>query len=461
MSSQMIAIVAMLPLIGMPVWALAAPDDASGGRPNVIVIMADDLGFGDLSCYGSEKIRTPVLDRLAGGGVRLTSFYTGATVCTPSRMALMTGSYPPRLGWKGGVLGYKIPTGAGLAAESRTMAEVFKGAGYRTALCGKWHLGSAPELLPGNQGFDHSFFIRLSNNQTTKLWRDDELVADPFDNRRLSEQFTQAAISFIAAESGQPFFLYLPFTAPHFPAQAHPDWEGKSRNGAYGDVVEELDARIGEVLGTLKNLELEEKTLVVFLSDNGPDPSQRKFATASPHRGLKWSTLDGGTRVPCIVSWPGVVPPGQKSDELIAAIDLLPTLAQACGITIDPQVGSPPIDGFSVWKTLSGQPTKEPHPRRDLIFWNGWAVPQAIRLNDWKLYFDEVEGVPGSEAGPALFDLASDPAEKNNLAASHPGRAAEMLLLAQEKLAGIATSPIALGGTPAGQAMPQQPRWLR
>ena len=257
------------------------------------------------------------------------------------------------------------------------------------------------------------------------------------------------------------FFLYLPFTAPHFPAQAHPDWEGKSGNGAYGDVVEEMDARVGEVLETLRELELEKKTLVVFLSDNGPDPSQRKFATAAPHRGLKWSTMDGGTRVPCILSWLGVIPSGQESDALIAAIDLLPTLAHACGTAIDPQAGSPPIDGLSVWGTLSGQITKEPHPRRDLLYWNGWAVPQAIRLGDWKLYFDEVKGVPGSDHGPALSDLASDPPEKHNLAASHPARVAEMLQLARKRLGGIANDSISLGGSPGEQAIPAHPRWLQ
>ncbi|MEJ6717999.1 MAG: sulfatase-like hydrolase/transferase [Akkermansiaceae bacterium] len=444
-------------IIAAATFACAAPES----RPNVIVMMADDLGYGDLSCYGSDKIKTPVLDELASSGVRLTSFYAGATVCTPSRMALLTGCYPTRLGWSGGVLGYKMKTDTGLAPEARTMAEVFKDAGYRTALCGKWHLGSSPDLIPNKQGFDQSFFIKMSNNQTKKLWRNDELIADPFDNRRLTEQFTQEAIGFIRAESDEPFFLYLPFTAPHFPAQAHPDWKGKSNNGAYGDVVEELDARVGEILATLREQKIEKNTLVVFLSDNGPEPGQKKFATAAPYRGLKWSSLEGGTRVPCIVSWPGVVPPETVSSGLTSAIDLLPTLAHAAGVTPKGE-GSHPIDGLNVWNTLIGQANSEQHARKDLLYWEGWAAPQAIRVGNWKLYFDAVKDVPGSKAGPALFDLATDWAEEKNLSAEHPDRVAEMLALARKRLGAIEADPIELGG--AGRAgkrlVPKTPRWL-
>ena len=245
-------------------------------KPNVILIMADDLGYQDLSCYGSEKLKTPVLDKLADDGIRLTSFYAGATVCTPSRMALLTGAYPPRVGWNGGVVGYGIKTVNGLAPEALTIAEVFKGAGYQTAMCGKWHLGNAPEHQPMKQGFDSAYYIQMSNNQTKKLWRGDEVIADPFDNRLLSENFTNEAIKFIKANQEKPFFLYLPLTAPHFPAQAHPEWKEHSANEAYGDVVEEMDSRIGEILQTLNDAKIEKNTIVVFLSDNGPEPGQRK-----------------------------------------------------------------------------------------------------------------------------------------------------------------------------------------
>jgi len=423
--------------------------------------MADDLGYQDLSCYGSTKHKTPILDKLAKEGIRLTSFYAGATVCTPSRMALLTGAYPPRSGWRGGVVGYGIKPLNGLAPEALTMGEVFKGAGYETVLMGKWHLGDSPELQPMNQGFDTAYYIKKSNNQTKKLWRGDKLEADPFNNSRLTEQFTREAISFIKANREKPFFLYLPFTAPHFPAQAHPDWKGKSANGAYGDVVEELDARIGEILGTLKSTRLEKKTIVVFISDNGPEPGQKKWAQAGPYRGLKWSSLEGGTRVPCIVRWPGMIPAGRESDKLTTAIDLLPTLSHACGIELK-KISEcfPKLDGLNVWGTLSGKSTQ--HPRTNLLYWQGWAVPQAIRVGDWKLYFDQVKEIQDSNKGPILIDLSKDPAEQENLSTRHPDKVQEMKTLAGNLLKEIEENAIPLGGPPIQQkGAKKESRWLK
>ena len=434
---------------------------AQNSNPNLILIMADDLGYQDLSCYGSTKHKTPVLDKLAKEGIRLTSFYAGATVCTPSRMALLTGAYPPRAGWRGGVVGYGIKPLNGLAPEALTMGEVFKGAGYETALIGKWHLGDSPELQPMNQGFDTAYYIKKSNNQTKKLWRGDKLEVDPFNNSRLTEQFTREAISFIKTNREKPFFLYLPFTAPHFPAQAHPDWKGKSANGAYGDVIEELDARIGEILGTLKSTRLEKKTIVVFISDNGPEPGQKKWAHAGPYRGLKWSSLEGGTRVPCIIRWPGMIPAGRESDKLTTAIDLLPTLSHACGIELKKiSKGIPKLDGLNVWGTLSGKSTQ--HPRTNMLYWQGWAVPQAIRVGDWKLYFDQVKEIQGSNKGPILIDLSKDPAEQKNLSARHPDKVKEMKTLAGNLLKEIEENTIPLGGPPIQQKGAQkESRWLK
>ncbi len=416
-------------------------------RPNVLLVMADDLGYQDLSCYGSEMLKTPVLDQLATDGIRLTAFYAGATVCTPSRMALLTGAYPPRLGWRGGVVGYGVKTVNGLAPEAVTIAEVFKGAGYRTGLIGKWHLGDAPGMQPMDQGFDTAYYINKSNNQTKKLFRGTELVADPFENRKLSEDFTREAIRFIETNRAHPFLLYLPLTAPHFPAEAHPDWKGTSANQAYGDVVEEMDHRIGEILAALKGARLAARTIVVFISDNGPEPGQKRWARSAPYRGLKWSALEGGTRVPCIVRWPGVVKAGQVSDHLTAAIDLLPTLAHACGIEQRAlNHGSPRIDGVNVWPTLAGAGT--PHARTSLLYWSGWAVPQAIREGDWKLYLDKVKEIAGSSRGPALFNLAEDPAEENNRAEAHPDRVKKMHALALEQLIDIEQHALTLGGPP-------------
>ena len=444
------------------VWGLAWGHlQAQNSKPNLILIMADDLGYQDLSCYGSTKHKTPVLDKLAKEGIRLTSFYAGATVCTPSRMALLTGAYPPRSGWRGGVVGYGIKPLNGLAPEALTMGEVFKGAGYETALIGKWHLGDSPELQPMNQGFDTAYYIKKSNNQTKKLWRGDKLEADPFNNSRLTEQFTREAISFIKTNREKPFFLYLPFTAPHFPAQAHPDWKGKSANSAYGDVVEELDARIGEILGTLKNTQLEKKTIVVFISDNGPEPGQKKWAHAGPYRGLKWSSLEGGTCVPCIIRWPGMIPAGKESDKLTTAIDLLPTLSHACGIELKKvSKNIPKLDGLNVWGTLSGKSTQ--HPRTNMLYWQGWAVPQAIRVGDWKLYFDQVKEIQGSNKGPILIDLSKDPAEQENLSAQHPDKVKEMKTLAGNLLKEIEENAIPLGGPPIQQkGAKKESRWLK
>jgi len=419
-------------------------DEADPARPNVILIMVDDLGYHDLGCYGRPSIRTPVLDKLAGDGIRLTSFYSGATVCTPSRMALLTGAYPVRLGWTKGVIGYMIPTSTGLSPKALTMAEMFKGKGYRTGIVGKWHLGDRSPFLPHRRGFDEAYYINKSNNQTKELWRGDDLIEKPFQNRLLTEKFTREAIRFIKASKGKPFFLYLPYTAPHFPVQAHPDWRGKSAFGKYGDVVEELDSRIGEILAVLEAEKLDRNTIVAFLSDNGPE--KRQQAQAKPFRGLKWTALEGGTRVPCIIRWPGVIPGGQESDALIAAIDVLPTLSHACGIDLQAvSKGSPVIDGVNVWPTLLGR-KGQPHPRKDLLYWHGAEGFQAIRVGDWKLFLDRRgAGLKGAGRGPVLFNLAEDVEETTDLSAKFPDRVRAMQDLAKKRLADINRSIIPLG----------------
>ncbi len=439
-----------------------AAEDGRGDRPNVVLIMADDLGYGDLSCYGSRTIRTPVLDDLAHDGIRLTSFYAGCTICTPSRMALLTGAYPPRSGWRGGVVGYGVKLHNGLSPDAVTIGEVFKQAGYQTALIGKWHLGDTQMLAPMNQGFDTTFYINKSNNQTKKLWRGDELVADPFDNRRLTELFTMEAIRFIESNRDRPFFLYLPLSAPHFPAQAHPVWKGKSRNGAYGDVVEELDSRVGEILMSLTGHGIADNTIVVFLSDNGVEPGQKKWARSDPFRGLKWSSLEGGNRVPCVIRWPDVIPPGQVNDAIIGAIDLFPTLAGACGIDLhEPPDGSPRIDGVNVLNTMIGR-TDRPHPRTNLLFWHGRGTLQAIRVGDWKLYLDQIKELPESATGPVLVNVATDPAEQTNLSEMYPDRVAAMMAEAGKQLSEIESNTIALGGPPdANKANPKRAKWLK
>ncbi len=412
--------------------------------PNVVLIMVDDLGYHDLSCYGHPAIKTPVLDNLAKDGIRLTSFYSGASVCTPSRMALLTGAYPVRVGWTKGVMGYMIPTSTGLSPKALTMAEVFGGKGYRTGIFGKWHLGERSPFLPQRQGFDEAYYVKSSNNQTDEIWRGDELMEKPFENRLLTEKFTREAIRFIKANKDKPFFLYLPYTAPHFPVQAHPDWKGKSAFGEYGDVVEEMDAGVGEVLATLEAEKLDRNTIVVFLSDNGPQKGQK--AQAKPYRGWKWDALEGGTRVPCIIRYTGIIPGGQTSDALIAAIDLLPTLSHACGIDLDAiSKGSPVIDGMNVWPTLLGR-TDAPHPRNDLLYWHGAKGFHAIRAGDWKLFLKSRDAdlkQPGK--GPALFNLAEDVEERTDMSDQFPQRVRAMQELADKRLADINRGIIPLG----------------
>ncbi len=411
-------------------------------QPNVILIMADDLGYHDLGGYGHPKIKTPVLDQLAKNGVKLTSFYAGATICTPSRIALLTGSYPSRLGWSKGVVGHIMSTNHGLSPKALTMAEHFKSGGYKTALSGKWHLGDQPPFRPHRQGFDHTFYINKSNNQTDELWRDDKLLEKPYKNHLLTEKFTLEAIDFIQKNKTKPFFLYLPYSAPHFPVEPHPDWKGKSEFGVYGDVVEEMDARIGDILKTLKTQNLDKRTLVIFCSDNGPEPLTKE-SLAKPFRGKKWSSLEGGTRVPCIISWPNVLPAGLKTDAMISAMDLLPTLAHICQIDlIKDNPDNLPIDGINVWETLLGKST--PHSRNHLLYWHGSNGFEAIRVGNWKLFLDRQDAKMQGK-GPALFHLAIDIEEKIDLSEKHPERVKSMKLLADQQLADIRDNSIPLG----------------
>ena len=443
---------------------LAAEARAEERRPNVILIMVDDLGYRDLGCYGHPSIKTPVLDQLAAEGARLTNFHAGASICTPSRMALLTGAYPVRVGWTEGVAGYKMGARDGMSSEALTIADIFKAEGYATGISGKWHVGNLPQTRPQAQGFDWDYYNPMSNNQMQVLMSGDEVVEEGVDNALWTEKFTDAAADFIRANHEQPFFLYLPYTAPHFPVDAHPEWEGRSEFGVYGDVVEELDARVGEVLELLEELGIRRQTIVLFCSDNGPQRGED--ASAEPFRGQKWSPLEGGTRVPCIVNWPGVIPAGLETDALISAIDLLPTLSRACGI--DWQAKSrdlPKIDGLDVWSTLLGQ--DEEHPRTELLYWHGFhAEPKAIQVDEWKLFFDRTLALTGPGAveatdeqlekilpyrealdpegpnPPFLIRLSDDLGETRDLSAEFPRKVEAMRQRAEELMEAIRADEI-------------------
>jgi len=414
-------------------------------QPNVILIMADDLGYRDLGCYGHPSIKTPVLDKLAAGGMRLTNFHAAASVCTPSRMALLTGAYPVRLGWTQGVAGYLMGAKDGMASEALTIAEIFKAEGYVTGISGKWHIGRLPGSRPGDQGFDSSYYNPMSNNQLDEIWRGDAIEVKPTDNRLLTEQFTNEAIRFIRENREKSFFLYLPHTAPHFPVMPHPDWKGHSGYGDYGDVVEELDDRIGDILKLLDELELTRNTIVIFISDNGPQGGEQ--SSALPFRGKKWSALEGGSRVPAIISWPGKIPAGQESGALTGAIDLLPTLCRAAAIDWRAQSkGKPPIDGIDVWDTFLGNGQK--HPRSELLHWHGMeSRPQAFTQGDWKLFLDGRAALDGYKAGkggveksPMLFNIREDADETKDLSLKHPEKVETMRMRALELIGELDSS---------------------
>ena len=420
---------------------------AKGDRkPNVILIMADDLGYQDLGCYDHPSIRTPVLDQLAKDGIRLTNFHSGASVCTPSRMALLTGAYPVRLGWTQGVAGYLMGSKDGMSPEALTIAEIFRAEGYTTGMAGKWHIGQLPEIRPHRQGFDSTYYCPMSNNQLKEIWHDDEIAVKPVDNRLFTEYFNNQALRFIRENHEKPFFLYLPFTAPHFPVEAHPDWKGKSKFGEYGDVVEELDARIGEILKWLEDLKLSEDTLVIFTSDNGAQGGEQ--SSELPFRGKKWSALEGGTRVPAIIKWPGKIPAAQTSDALVSAMDLLPTLCRAAGIDLKKHTQNKPIiDGLDAWDTFTGKSDK--HSRTELLHWHGkYSKPLAITQGDWKLFLDQRDAdtktdpnkKPDEPFSPALYNIREDVAELKNLSQEFPEKVLSLTLRANELMQELDTS---------------------
>jgi len=436
----LLLIAAFVFILSMSVGKAATP--TAGQPPNVILMMADDLGYNDLSCYGSTRIGTPNLDRMARNGIRLTDFHAGASVCTPSRMALLSGAYPARLGWRGGVVGYRMKPGAGLARDVYTIAEAYRDAGYRTAMVGKWHLGDQ-RMRPMHQGFDESFYILASNNMSRDVYKNAQLIHESYDNSRLSELFTKQVVDLISEPSDQPLFLYVPFTAPHFPADPHPNWKGQSMNGDYSDVVEELDHRVGQILKAIDDHDAARNTLVVFTSDNGPEPNQRRFASAEPWSGTKWSSREGGTRVPCIIRWPGVIEPGRTVDQLVSAIDLFPTLAHACGLEINMPVTAQRLDGVNVWKALAADANGP--GREHLLYWHGHGQPTAIRRGPWKLYFAAGKGDPDVSAGPVLYNLKDDPGETVDLSEKHPDKVTQLHQQAKALLDNIEKHQMPLG----------------
>ena len=379
--------------------------------PNIVLIFADDLGYSDVGCFGAKDIRTPNIDRLAAEGTRFTSFYVSQPVCTASRASLMTGCYANRVGLSGAL---NHTSQVGIHADEVLLPELLQQRGYATAIFGKWHLGHRPEFSPRKHGFQEFRGIPYSNDNgplhpvvktiPALPWIDGEKTAelDP-DQSQFTQRLTEHAIQFLERHRDQPFFLYVPHIMPHVPIFASDKFKGRSGRGLYGDVVEELDWSVGSIVGALKRLGLEENTLVIFTSDNGPFLSYGEHAgTASPFREGKLTTFEGGVRTPCVMWSPKKIPAGRTCDEPVASIDLLPTIAKLSNAPLPKHR----IDGLDVWPILSGQPAART-PHESLLFFSGDEL-QAIRSGDWKLHFAHdyltVAGPPGRAGKPANFE---------------------------------------------------------
>ena len=408
-------------------------------KPNIVVIFIDDLGYADIGPFGATLQKTPNLDRMAEQGMKLTSFYS-APVCSVARAQMMTGCYGARVS----VPAVYFPGEAkGLNPAENTIAERLREQGYATQCVGKWHLGDQPEFLPTHQGFDLYFGIPYSNDMQKKsketggrvvpLMRDDqvaELLTDE-QQSRIVERYTDEALGFIRASKDKPFFLYFPHTAVHTPIWPGEAFRGKSANGRFGDWVEEVDWSVGRVLDTLRELKLDEKTLVIFTSDNGPWLIRgADGGSALPLRGGKGSTWEGGVRVPTLARWPGKIAPASTCDAVAGVIDLLPTCVALAGGVLP---ADPAIDGRDISPLLLGRSAVS--PREAHYYFDGYKL-QAVRQGPWKLAIASQRETMGKEAAadantnPRLYNLESDISEKTNVADQHPEIVAKLGALA-------------------------------
>jgi arylsulfatase A-like enzyme len=412
--------------------------------PNVIIIFADDMGYGDLACYGSEKNRTPNIDRMAAEGIRFTDFYVSSGVCSPSRASLMTGCYPRRVDMHVnarpfGMVGRQVLFAAshkGLNPDEITLAEILKSKGYATACIGKWHLGDQEPFLPTRQGFDQYFGIPYSNDMTyswcpVPLMRDEEVIEAPVDQNTLTRRYTEEAIRFIEKNKGGPFFIYLPHAMVHDPLHASDAFRGKSRNGIFGDAVEEMDWSVGRINEYLEANGLDENTLVIFTSDNGAP--RTPGASNAPLSGWKGSTQEGGMREPCIMKWPARIPRGMITSELATTMDIVPTLAKLVGFEYpDNRI----IDGHDIidLMTVKGAPSPT-----EVFYYYQLEQLQAVRSGTWKLllpldsmYKSIHRGtfMPGREL--QLIDLSADIGETTDVSSSHPDIVARLMEYAQQ-----------------------------
>lgn len=453
-------------LCAFPVSAVGAGRE--GGKPNIVLIFTDDQGYGDLGCYGAADLQTPNVDRLAREGTRFTSFYVAQPVCTASRAALLTGCYPNRVSMAGAL---NHTSTVGIHPREVLLSNLCKQQGYATAVYGKWHLGHHPPFLPTRRGFDEFFGIPYSNDNgplhpVTKgipslpLYENENIIGRDPDQSQFTKAITERAVRFIDKHADQPFFLYLPHIMPHVPIFVSDKFKGKSRRGLYGDVIQELDWSVGEILSALKRIGLDEQTLVIYASDNGPFLSYGEHAgSANPLREGKLTTFEGGVRVPCLMRWPGRVPSGRVCEELVCTMDLCVTLAHLIGAKL-PDVK---LDGVNLAPLLLGE--KGAKGREVFWYYSGDEL-HAVRHGDFKLHLPheylavaaepgrggkpsnfeklkpesiELSGIRGiasrhgyrvEKIGLSLFNLKNDPGEKTDLAAQQPEVVQRLLKIA-------------------------------
>ena len=439
---------------------------ANKNRPNLVIIFADDQGYGDLSCYGSTEIKTPNIDRIAKEGRKFTSFMVASPVCTPSRAALLTGCYPKRVGMHQHVL---FPSSnKGLNPEEYTIADHFKSIGYATACFGKWHLGHHKEVLPTSNGFDTYFGIPYSNDMNhpdnkgkpkggadgmdilwndpestltkwkTPLFEDEKIVELPVDQRTVTRRYTQKSIDFIKTNKDKPFFIYLPHSMPHIPLYVPDEIRDPNPQNAYINTIEHIDSEVGRLLDALDELNLTKSTYIIYTTDNGPWLSFRHHGgSAGALRDGKGTTFEGGQRVPCVMRGPGI-PADTVCDELMGTIDLLPTFAS---ITGKPLPKGNKIDGIDASSLLTG---KGKSKRNEFIHYTSRGEVEGIRQGRWKLLIKKRRGKGQGRREILLFDLSEDLGETNNLATKNPemvGKLEQRMLLLDSEIQKNARSP--------------------